>query len=316
MSGDLDVLEPLRQEPWRYDFFSALTLVESAFLPASPLGTAGRLTDDPIRLGQHVSLGFESAMVKRFIPRGEKTARLEVTFFGLLGPNAPMPLHLSEEAYFRLINQKDPSLAHFLDIFHHRLLTVLYRAWSQARAGKTLADFLSALTGTQSRPPALAAERWMNGEFIEQRRSRDGLRRVMREAFDLAAEVTALERAWWPLAADDRPRLGSCGFTPGIALGGRVCGAQHNITMTLRPLDFAAYRRCLPGEAQFAAIVSVVRRYVGESFSWRLNLTLPPAQRPAWRLGAELALGYATWLGKAGKREGAACSLSALRFYS
>ncbi len=312
MSSDLDLLAPLRQEPWRYDFFSALTLVENVCTPASPLGSAGRLTDDPVRLGQHVSLGFEPAMVKRFIPQGEKNARLEVTFFGLLGPNAPMPLHMSEEAYFRLVNQNDPSLAHFLDIFHHRLLTVLYRAWSQARAGQTLADFLSVLTGTRS----LAAGRHLSGEFIEQRRSRDGLRRMMREAFGLAVEVTALERAWWSLAEDDRARLGHCGFTPGIALGRRVCGMQHHFSMTLRPVDFAAYRRCLPGEAQFVAIVNLVRRYVGESLCWRLNLILPPSQRAAWRLGAELALGYATWLGKAGKREEAACSLSAVRFYS
>ena len=53
--------------------------------------------------------------------------------FGLLGPNGPLPLHLTEYARERLRHAGDPTLSRFLDIFHHRFLALFYRAWAQAQ---------------------------------------------------------------------------------------------------------------------------------------------------------------------------------------
>lgn len=310
MPGDLAALNA---EPWRYDFFSALSLVERAYPQLPPPGYAGSLKDDPIRLGQYVSLGFEPAMVKRFIRREGQPARLEVTFFGLLGPNGPMPLHLSEEAFIRLVNQQDPSLAHFLDLFHHRLLGVLYRSWSQAH--RCLPDYLSALTGMLHPQPERAADRQVPGEFIDQRRSALGLRRLLRQALNLAADIMPFERVWHPLEEDDLAMLGRSRLNPGMALGQRVCSVHHCFCIRLRLADFAAYQRCLPGALCFAEMVRLVRRYVGENMCWTLQLELPVSQRPRLRLGVDLPLGLATWLGNAGTGVPQGCSLSAVRFY-
>uniref|UniRef100_UPI0035C7023B type VI secretion system baseplate subunit TssG n=1 Tax=Serratia quinivorans TaxID=137545 RepID=UPI0035C7023B len=308
MSGALDPLAALRREPWRYDFFSALRLIERAYPQAPPLGSAGRLHEDPVRLAQHLSLAFEPAMIKRLNTTSQGLARLEVTFFGLTGPNAPMPLHLSEEALGRKINQQDPSLGHFLDIFHHRLLTLLYRSWAQARQGSCLENYLAALSGG-------AAECGLAGEFVEQRRSAQGLRRMLRRAFGLSAEVTPLVRNWLPLAAEDRARLGHCRFDNGIVLGNRVCNAQHHFRLTLQPTDFAAYRRCLPGHPQFAVLIHLIRRYVGEAMQWTLTVQLPIPQRPVLRLGERLLLGRETWLGPAGSAPRQDYTFNPARFY-
>ena len=59
--------------------------------------------------------------------------RLGVRFLGLLGPQGPMPLHFTEYVRDRLQHHGDRALAHFLDLFHHRLLSLFYRAWAQAQ---------------------------------------------------------------------------------------------------------------------------------------------------------------------------------------
>ncbi|HEY3983560.1 type VI secretion system baseplate subunit TssG [Cedecea sp.] len=311
MPDTLDLLAELRREPWRYDFFSALNMIEQAFPQAQPFGSSGRLQDDPIRLGQHVSLAFEPAVVKQLTPVRDGLERLEVTFFGLVGPNAPMPLHLSEEALSRKHNHQDPSLVHFLDIFNHRLMTLLYRSWSQARKGSCIEDYLSALVGS----PHLSPECGLAGEFIEQRRSKQGLRRLLLSAFDLRAEVTPLVRGWLALENEHCNRLnGSC-LNGGNVLGARVCSAQHYFSLTLNLVDFSAYQRCLPGHPQLDLMIYLIRRYVGEAMQWHVNLMLPATQRPTLRLGAGLALGRESWLGQTTKAELWGYRFNPARFY-
>jgi len=312
MPSIIDPLAALRQQPWRYDFFSALRLIERAYPQAPPLGCAGRLKDDPVRLGQHVSLAFEPAMVKRLSSESQVPTRLEVTFFGLTGPNAPMPLHLSEEALGRKINQQDLSLAHFLDIFHHRLLSLLYRCWSQARQGDCIKGYLATLAGSRWE----AAECRLAGEFIEQRRSEQGIRRMLLNAFGLPANVTQQVRGWLPLEAEDRARLGGSRFANGIILGKRVCCAQHHFHLMLQPADFTAYQRCLPGHPQFTELIHLIRRYVGETMQWMLTVQLSVHQRPALQLGKGLLLGRETWLGRAGSAPRQDYTLNSARFYS
>jgi type VI secretion system protein ImpH len=44
-----------------------------------------------------------------------------------------MPLHFTEYVRERLRYRGDATTARFLDLFHHRLLALFYRAWAQAQ---------------------------------------------------------------------------------------------------------------------------------------------------------------------------------------
>ena len=77
---------------------------------------------------------FAPASVESFSPADDDLpARLQVYFLGLFGPNGPLPFHLTEFAHERLHANRDPSLARFLDVFHHRMLSLFYRAWADSR---------------------------------------------------------------------------------------------------------------------------------------------------------------------------------------
>ena len=97
-------------------------------------GAALRPVDEPVRLGQDPDLSFAPAPLASFeLGQDGAPPRLQVRLFGLLGPNGPLPIHLTEYARERLRHAGDPTLSRFLDLFHHRFLALFYRAWAQAQ---------------------------------------------------------------------------------------------------------------------------------------------------------------------------------------
>ena len=119
-----DALNPLRAleaDASRFDFFQALRLLENAFPRTPRIGESLRPRDDAVRFTQEPELVFHPTTLGAYTPPGDgREARLSVKFYGLLGPNGPLPLHLTEYARDRLRNANDPTFARFLDLFHHR----------------------------------------------------------------------------------------------------------------------------------------------------------------------------------------------------
>ena len=63
-----------------------------------------------------------------------------------------MPTHLTEYVRDRARNAGDPTFARFLDVFHHRMASLFYRAWAVAQPVVSLdrdnGDRFSAYVGT------------------------------------------------------------------------------------------------------------------------------------------------------------------------
>src|SRR5690606_20867113 len=124
-------------------------------------------------------------------PRDGRPARLSIYSFGLFGPNGPLPLHMTEYARERLIHHGDGALTAFADIFHNRLILLLYRAWADAQSAASLdhgqEDFSRHLAGLLHRPavePARGAvaphARYvMAGHLLRQTRNPEGLIQIL-----------------------------------------------------------------------------------------------------------------------------------------
>ena len=123
----------LLREPARFDFLRTLRRLEAAHVSKPRLGESFKAKDEPVRLGQEPDTRFAPATIAGFNQgTGGRAPRLLVYFLGLLGPNGPLPIHLTEYARDRLRNADDPTFARFLDVFNHRMLELFYRAWAQA----------------------------------------------------------------------------------------------------------------------------------------------------------------------------------------
>jgi type VI secretion system protein ImpH len=305
--------------PWDYDFFQALRLIEceSAHLPR--LGHSQRLADDPLRLGQKPDCSFApSTLAGLEAGRDGGPPRVEQFFFGLVGPNGPLPLHLTEYSRERQRNHGDATVKRFMDVFHHRLLTLFYRAWAEAQPAVShdrpdddyFAERLASLSGRGM--PALHghapltdnARYYFTGHLAAQTRYPDGLKAILSEYFQMPVRIEEYVGQW--LELPERNRLGRAASSLGVdlCLGSHAWDRQHKFRILLGPLDLAEYHRLLPDGEHFEQLAAWVQEYYGEELDWDLNLILKRSEVPPLGLQGSARLGFDTWLGIPGADAG------------
>ena len=315
-AGDgADLLARLAEAPWRWSFFQAMRRLEARFAEQPGFGRSGKPAQDAVRLGQEASVVFAPATLAAWeAGQGGRPDRLVVNFFGLFGPDGPLPLHLTEFARDRRRNFRDPTFQRFADIFHHRVLSLFYRAWANSRPTVSFdrpeqdrfSLYVGALMGLgtegvrhRDAMPDLAKLHFA-GHFAAQTRHAEGLSDILSAFFDMPVRIESFIGAWLVLDARDRTRLGDSPRTAGLGstavLGGRVWSRQHKFRVVFGPLDLAAYLRLLPGGGSFRRLIPVVRNYVGDTLVWDVNLILRAAEVPPLQLGRQGRLGWTTWL--------------------
>ena len=311
------LMAALTAEPWRFEFFQALRLIECRFADRPRLGESTRAGDDPVRLGQAPELDFAPGSLAEWgSVEGVPLGRLLVRCLGLFGPNGPMPLHLTEYAHNRLHHEKDPTFARFADIFHHRMLSLFYRAWANARpvvghdrpADDDFPHYVGALFGlgmeTQWQRDAMAdpAKFHFAGLLACQTRHPDGLRAIIRAYLGLATDIQEFVGEWMDIPVRDQTRLGvspaiaSLGFS--TVVGARVWGCQHKFRIVLGPMEFAQYRALLPGGETLSELVAIVRNYIGDELAWDVKLLLKAEEVPPLGLTGNSLLGWTSWSGE------------------
>jgi type VI secretion system protein ImpH len=314
------LFDALARAPERFDFFQVLRRIEIlGSAEGQPrLGNAARPAEEPIRLGQQPDLTFaDSALARFWTEGGDAPPRLSVNFFGLLGPNGPLPLHLTEYVRDRVRNSDDPTMARFLDIFHHRMLLFFYRAWA---AGQPTASrdrpsddrfetYVGGLAGYALKAVRSAdefphsAKLFYAGRLSAQSRNAEGLAAVVGDFFSVPARVAEFVGGWIDLPPAHRWRLGARRDPRRLGIstivGARAWTSQQKFQMVLGPLSRQQFRRLLPGGASLPKLVALVRNYVGDELLWDLRLILGESTEEPLRLGAS-RLGWTTWLGRAG----------------
>jgi type VI secretion system protein ImpH len=313
----MTLTDDLNRHPYRYSFYHALRRFECEFPREARLGRTFHITQDPIRLGQDPSLAFAPSTLASFRHDSARQApRLGVRFFGLLGPNGPLPLHLSEVVHERLHNDQDTTLAAFLDLFHHRLLSLFYRAWAEAQPTVSFdrpeqdrfGHYLGSLFGIGSphlrRRDAMPdlAKLHFAGRLACQTRHAEGLEALLHDFFHLPVRIEQFVGAWLQLPADSRCQLGSTRAVSSLGvnalLGARVWQAQQRFRIVFGPLDLIDYQRMLPGGESLRRLEAAVRNYLGDELEWELQLVLRQAQIPKPCLDRTTQLGWTSWLSK------------------
>jgi type VI secretion system protein ImpH len=306
----------LAAAPYRYDFYQTLRRIECLFADKPRWGTALRPIDEPVRLGQGPDLSFAPAPLASFTERDGKPPRLEVRLFGLFGPNGPLPLHLTDYARERLQHAGDPTLARFVDVFHHRFIALFYRAWAQAQPHVNrdrpredrFSNYVGAFLGISPQSfrdrdslPDLA-KFFHVGAMIRQVRNPEGLTHILQHFFRVPVEIEEFVGHWMVLGRDQRSVLSRDGarLGTGAVLGGRVWDRQHKFRIRLGPLTLVEYRGFLPGSLRLRELIDWVRTYLSFELDWDVRLLLKHDEVPPLILGRDQRLGWTTWLGRRG----------------
>nr|WP_277589077.1 type VI secretion system baseplate subunit TssG [Pseudomonas chlororaphis] len=308
----LHSIERMADEPWAYDFFQALRRIECEASDRPRIGHSLRLHDDPLRLGQKPDCGFAPSTLASIETGPEGAApRIEQFFFGLTGPNGPLPLHLTEYARDRQRNNDDASFTRFLDVFNHRLLCLFYRAWAEARPtvshDRPAHDYwsmrLAALSGRGMTsllgqgPIADSARYHFTGHLAAQTRYPDGLRAILEDYFGVPVSIEEYVGQWLELPQRSQLGVALCSLGSDLSLGTHVWDRQHKFRIRLGPLSLEQYRRLLPGQESFGELAAWVAEYQGEELDWEVNLLLRHQEVPHIDLDGQTRLGFDTWLG-------------------
>ena len=314
-------LEKLQDAPYKFDFYQAMRLLECTFPDAERVGRSIRLPEEPVRLCQEPSLGFAPASLSGFAPAADpRHHKLSVRFFGLCGPNGALPLHLTEYIRDRIRHYDDNTLAAFLDVFHHRMLSLFYRAWADSQPAvhfdRPESDRFSVYVGSlmgigmptlrdRDEFPDLA-KLFYAGRFACQTRNPDGLQAMLSDFFKLPCNIEEFVGQWTKLPEDSRFCVGDSpeSSTMGVActLGSHVWDCQQKFRVTIGPVGWDDFARLLPGGDSLKRLTAMVKHYIGEELLWDLNLVLKREETPSWKLG-EAKLGQTMWMDSGGVTE-------------
>lgn len=234
---------------------------------------------------------------------------------GFLGPNGPLPLHLTEFARERLLQAKDAGFARFLEVFSHRFVSLFHRAWSQSQPVVSLdradddrfADFVGSTFGQGAR--ALRdcaavpdrAKLFYAGLLAQGVRSSDGLVAILAGYFRVPVSVEPYVGQWLRLDPSERTRLGvddgGCRLGMGAVAGASVWDRQHRFRIWIGPLDRESFEAFLPGNPGSRELLAWVREYLHRELVWDLRLVLRADEVPRAKLGVYGRLGWTTWIG-------------------
>ena len=308
--------QALHDAPYEFDFFQALRRIDATHADRPRLGEASRPTDDAVRIGQIPSLIFAPATLAEFTPsEGGGPARLSTYFFGMFGPSGALPLHLTEYVRDRVRNSGDPTLARFADIFHHRMLSLFYRAWATTQpavgfdrpGADRFGNYVASLFGLGL--PALRdrdgmadlAKLHFAGRFALQTRHAEGLRAIVADYFKVPVEIEQFFPEWVSLPRESLCMLGASEVTGTLgstaSIGDRFHVYHHKFRIRIGPITYADFCRLLPDGRSLSRLAPLVRNYIGDELSWDVLLILLREEVPSTTLGTAGRLGWTSWLG-------------------
>ncbi len=294
----------------RFDLYSVLRRIEATHPELPRLGNSRLPKQDPIRLGQSPYLKFPNATLEKTEQDPSGKPWLKNYCFGLFGPNGPLPLHLTEYAFERIQHAKDPGFAAFCDLFHHRFISLFYRAWADKEPTVNydrpqqdrFAFYLGCLEGyglpSQQARDAMPerGKRHFIAHLARHPRNAEGLIAIVSAFFGVKAEVKQFVGEWLPIPEQSLSRLGEAVLGETV-IGNRSYQRASKFTLHLGPLSQKEFTAFLPCGECLSSLVAIVRNWIGDGLAWDLNLILKGSDIPPPRLSGEGRLGWSFWLG-------------------
>jgi type VI secretion system protein ImpH len=312
----------LRDEPRTFGFFQAVRLLERLDPDAEPVGGFAEPSSEVARFGVPPTLAFPTGEIRSLSLGDEGPSSMVVNFMGTVGPQGVLPHEYTRQVAERR-RAKDGALGDFLDLFHHRVLSLFYQAWRRYRfeldwedraRGRT--DRPDRLTGHLLDLVGLDPEEGPPGEeltgellagyaalFGPQQRSAAALEQLLGDHFGVPAEVEQFVGGWYRLESADQCVVGeevtSSRLGAGAVVGDEVWDQQARVRIRLGPMGRARFDDFLPSGDAHEKLRALVRLFTHDQFEVELQLVLEREEVPGCVLGGEeegQPLGWSTWI--------------------
>jgi len=313
-----EVCEKLRREPFAFDFFQAVRLLERLYPERTSVGRFAHPETEVARFAAHPSLAFPASQIQAMTWPEEKPVQMTVNFMGLTGPQGVLPNPYTTLIIERL-RANDSASRDFLDIFNHRIISLFYRAWRKYRFDVACEEgerdlfsrhLLSLLgLGTDGLRDRQAVPDdtlvYYSGLLAQRPRSAQALKQILGDYFDVPVEIEQFAGGWYRLDRETQCNLAEgnsaseeLGF--GAVVGDEVWNQQSKVRIVLGPLTLERYVDFLPDGQAWEPLGSWVRFFSNDEWDFEVKLILERGQVPACTLGAKGAsgpqLGWVSWV--------------------
>ncbi len=309
------VEEQLYDSFYEFSFYKAVDLLENFDRGRKKIGKTLEPGKESVRFSVKPGFAFppsDIADIKKNKTTGQ--TEMEVAFMGLIGPSGLLPNWYNELAIKREKN-KDHVFVDFLNIFHHRLISLFYLAWKKQRfpenyqpgAGDRLSRYLLSLAGlgTSGMLGMLGVPResltFYSGLLSLPTASAASIETVIEYFSGAKTRIEQFVQRSIPLEKEDLTTLG-CANT---ALGyDTVCGTeikecQTKFCVNIGPVGYQKYLRFMPVGDLLFPVFSMVRYMVGIEFEFEMKIFLKKEEVPVCVLGEKgrnaSMLGWTSW---------------------
>jgi type VI secretion system protein ImpH len=313
----LNLLQLLKDAPYNVGFFQAVQLLERIYPDREPVGFFVPPSRELVRFSAYPRLSFPASEIQEILwPPDEAPPVMAVNFFGLTGPSGVMP-HLYTLTLIERRFAKDRRLEELLDIFHHRLISLYYRAWRKYRVSASFHSSEHRVTGYLRDIVGIGTAGLMDRQEVADRsllffagilalqpHSAIAFEHFLREYFGAPVEVQQFVGAWYDLPRDAQCELmdedkASRQLGLGAVAGDQIFDHSSKARIRIGPLTLRRYRDFLPGNAAHAALRALARFWSGGQIDFDMQLVLDRDEVPECELGAggerELPLGLCSW---------------------
>lgn len=303
MGDDNAVKRRLSKEAYRFNFFKAVHLLE-LFSGGHAPGTGLSPKQDPVRFSVQPGFSFPASDIQEIKTNGNgSTPKMTVNFMGLVGPKGVLPdwyNTFAQNSNYR----KDHAFTDFLDLFHHRLISLFYRAWKKYRLVEN-----HRFDGTDAFSTVLASlagaggpEKDADPTFYNDARRRlihfcglvartvptvGAIEALVGHAVGASVKVEQFVERILPVHEQDRTRLGQKNATlkRDALCGGKIRDASSFFRIHIGPLSWKQYLIFSPGSRHLEKVRQLVAYLAGIEYEFDLRLIIRGQEIPALRLG-------------------------------
>ncbi|MDH4556041.1 type VI secretion system baseplate subunit TssG [Pseudomonas sp. BN417] len=257
-----------------------------------------------IRLTNYAGMGFPASdvsLAQRLEDSHPHQYLVQATFFGMHGPDSPLPDYYVERLAYEA-GQGEGIRPAFFDVFNHRLLTLLHQAWRKYRhyirfrpgASDRLSQRLFALVGLKddairgATPIAWSRLLSFAGAVVHRSRSPAMVAGLVAHCFGLEdVAIRDFELRYTDIAPSDRTQLGCLNGQLGdsFRVGDSVRTRHCKFTIVITNLSEARFRQFLPQGENFERLRMLVAYLLRDQTPCDLELGLRENEVPPFNLG-------------------------------
>lgn len=312
----LAIKDALCQEPYTFEFDQAVKLMEV-------------LHGRKVRMGEGISFDQEALIVKSRVylsaPPSDVydismptsmsyPSTMRVNFFGIAGLQGPLPLPFTEIIMDR-VRRKDRGFIDFLDIFNHRLVSILHRIrkkhWvgldsrrpHETMIGQDLLSLTGMVSGfTKTKKVSPQDMLFYSGLFWQNPRSAVGLKQILSHYFNTRVSVLSHQGGWvdipeelWTyIARGGRGKNNVLGQT--AMCGKRTWDVNQNLKIQLGPLHMDELLRFLKIGTAYPKLIEMMQQYLPAGYRFSMNLKVHAKDVKETRLDGKSYLGWTSWM--------------------